>query len=91
MFLATIPAVLYVDKFGRKIILIVGGLGMALCHFIVAGIVGAYEDDWTNHRGAGWVAVVFVWFYAINFGYSWGPVVCLEYLCVSISIWLTLT
>jgi MFS family permease len=37
MFLATIPAVLYVDKFGRKTILIVGGIGMAVSHFIVAG------------------------------------------------------
>jgi len=37
MFLATIPAVLYVDRFGRKTILIVGGIGMAISHFIVAG------------------------------------------------------
>jgi sugar porter (SP) family MFS transporter len=74
MFLATIPAVLYVDRFGRKSILIAGGIGMATCHFIVAGITGAYDGDWESHSAAGWVAVVFVWFYAINFGYSWGPV-----------------
>jgi predicted MFS family arabinose efflux permease len=37
MFLATIPAVLYVDRFGRKTILITGGIGMAISHFIVAG------------------------------------------------------
>lgn len=74
MFLATIPAVLYVDRFGRKVILITGGIGMAISHFVVAGIVGAYSDSWESHRAAGWVAVVFVWFYAINFGYSWGPV-----------------
>lgn len=47
---------------------------MAISHFIVAGIVGAYSDNWPEHRAAGWVAVVFVWFYAIHFGYSWGPV-----------------
>lgn len=74
MFLATIPAVLYVDRFGRKVILIVGGIGMAISHFIVAGIIGSFSSDWENHRAAGWVAVVFVWFYAINFGFSWGPV-----------------
>jgi len=74
MFLATIPAVLYVDRFGRKLILISGGIGMACCHFIVAGITGAYSDDWDNHVVAGWVCVVFVWFYAICFGFSWGPV-----------------
>lgn len=70
MFLATIPAVLYVDKFGRKTILITGGIGMACCHFIVAGINGAYYTSWENHRAAGWVAAVFIWLYAINFGYS---------------------
>jgi len=74
MFLATIPAVLYVDRFGRKVILIAGGIGMACSHFIVAGITGAYGDNWPEHRAAGWVAVVFVWFYAISFGFSWGPV-----------------
>ncbi|KAL1583278.1 hypothetical protein WHR41_07841 [Cladosporium halotolerans] len=74
MFLATIPAVLFVDRFGRKTILIVGGLGMAISHFIVAGITGAYKDNWENNQGAAWTAVVFIWLYAIHFGYSWGPV-----------------
>lgn len=74
MFLATIPAVLYVDQFGRKTILIAGGIGMAVSHFIVAGITGAFSDNWDAHVAGGWVAVVFVWFYAISFGFSWGPV-----------------
>jgi MFS family permease len=80
MFLATIPAVLYVDRFGRKTILIVGGIGMAVSHFIVAGITATYGADWeaaaaandgsSPHQGAGWTAVVFIWLYAIHFGYS---------------------
>lgn len=74
MFLATIPAVLYVDRFGRKTILIVGGIGMAISHFIAAAISGSYAGNWENHVAAGWVAVVFIWLYAIHFGYSWGPV-----------------
>lgn len=47
---------------------------MACCHFIVAGIIGAYSDKWATHKAAGWVAVVFVWIFSANFGYSWGPV-----------------
>lgn len=35
MFIATIPAVMYVDSWGRKPTLIVGAVGMALCHFII--------------------------------------------------------
>ncbi|KAJ5947544.1 hypothetical protein N7466_000559 [Penicillium verhagenii] len=72
-FLATIPAVLLVDKIGRKKILITGAIGMAVCHFIVAGIIASYTGRWNENRAAGWVAVVFVWIYVINFAYSWGP------------------
>ncbi|KAF1938986.1 general substrate transporter [Clathrospora elynae] len=73
MFLATIPAVMYVDKWGRKPVLIVGAIGMAVCHFIIAGIVASFENDWPSHQGAGWAAVVMVWLFVIHFGYSWGP------------------
>ncbi|KAK6456457.1 putative sugar transporter, high affinity [Scheffersomyces xylosifermentans] len=73
MFLATIPAVLWVDKLGRKPVLISGALIMGICHFVVAGILGSFGGDFANHVGAGWVAVVFVWIFAIGFGYSWGP------------------
>ncbi|KIW07733.1 uncharacterized protein PV09_01663 [Verruconis gallopava] len=73
MFLATIPAVLFVDKLGRKPVLIVGAIGMAMCHLIVAGISGAFENSWPSHRGAGWAAVSMVWLFVIHFGYSWGP------------------
>ncbi|KAJ5649742.1 uncharacterized protein N7484_003465 [Penicillium longicatenatum] len=72
-FLATIPAVLLVDKVGRKKILITGAIGMAVCHFIVAGIIATYTGRWDENRAAGWAAVVFVWIYVINFAYSWGP------------------
>lgn len=71
-FLATIPAVLLVDKIGRKKILITGAIGMAVCHFIVAGIIASYTNKWGDNRAAGWAAVVFVWIYVINFAYSWG-------------------
>jgi len=72
-FLATIPAVMYVDKLGRKPVLIVGALGMASCHLVIAGISGAYENNWGAHKAGGWAAVVMVWLFIINFGYSWGP------------------
>ncbi|KAI4741599.1 putative MFS monosaccharide transporter [Aureobasidium sp. EXF-12298] len=73
-FLFTIPALLYVDKFGRKSILLAGAIGMATCHFIVAGLIGSYESDWTQHVAAGWVCIALVWIFIANFAYSWGPV-----------------
>lgn len=71
-FVFTIPAVLWVDNIGRKKILIAGAIGMASCHFIVAGILGGFNHKFDDHRAAGWVGIVFVWIFVINFAYSWG-------------------
>jgi len=73
MWLATIPAVLYVDKLGRKPILTVGAIGMATCHIIIAVISARNEDSWPTHNAAGWAAVAMVWLIVVHFGYSWGP------------------
>ncbi|KXJ90419.1 putative hexose transport-related protein [Microdochium bolleyi] len=73
MFLATIPAVLYVDRLGRKPVLAIGALGMALCHFIIAIIFAKNSDQWATQPAAGWAAVAMVWLFVVHFGYSWGP------------------
>ncbi|KAI1499004.1 putative hexose transport-related protein [Biscogniauxia marginata] len=73
MFLATIPAVLYIDRVGRKPVLVVGAIGMATCHIIIAVIVAKNADQWASQAAAGWAAVVMVWLFVIHFGYSWGP------------------
>ncbi|KAI0091226.1 general substrate transporter [Irpex rosettiformis] len=73
MFLATIPAVIWVDNAGRKPILVSGAFLMAACHIIVAILTGVFHKSWQDHRAAGWVACVFVWIFAMGFGYSWGP------------------
>jgi MFS family permease len=66
MFLATIPAVLYIDKWGRKPTLIIGAILMGICHFVVGIIIATCQDNWGGHKAAGWVAVVFIWFFAIG-------------------------
>ena len=72
----TLPAVLWLDKFGRKTFLIAGAIGMFLCHIVVATVEGIYEDKWNLNlgldKGQGWVAIVFIWLFAVNFAYSWG-------------------
>ena len=72
LFLATIPTVIYVDRLGRKPIMLVGGTGMFLCHFTIAIIFAKNEHTWAQHKAAGWAAVAMVWLFVINFGYSWG-------------------
>jgi len=73
MFLATIPAVIWVDKLGRKPVLVSGAFLMAACHIIVAILIGVFHDSWSTHPSAAWAACAFVWIFAIGFGYSWGP------------------
>ncbi|GFF96297.1 quinate permease [Aspergillus udagawae] len=73
MFIATIPAVIWIDNLGRKPVLVVGAIGMAACHFIIAGIFAQNENQWDTHKAAGWAAVAMVWLFVIHFGYSWGP------------------
>ena len=73
MFLATIPAILYIDKMGRRPTLALGALAMGLCHFIIAIIFAKNQHQWPTHHAAGWAAIVMVWLFVIHFGWSWGP------------------
>ena len=59
----TLPAILFVDAWGRRIFLMVGALGMMVSHIVVAGITGHYDGDFQKAGGqaAGWVGVVFIW------------------------------
>ncbi|KAJ5048598.1 hypothetical protein NUH16_007103 [Penicillium rubens] len=72
----TLPTVLYLDKFGRETFLIVGATGMFLCHIVVAVVEGIYEPKWDLNEGLaraqGWVAIAFIWLFAVNFAYFWG-------------------
>ncbi|RYP66750.1 hypothetical protein DL771_007630 [Monosporascus sp. 5C6A] len=73
MFIFTIPAVLWIDRVGRKPVLTIGAIGMATCHIIVAIIFAKNVGRWKEQAAAGWAAVVMVWLFVIHFGYSWGP------------------
>jgi hypothetical protein len=70
----TLPAVLFLDNFRCKTFLITGAIGMCICHVIVAAIGGSFETSWDTHRSAGWASIAFIWLFAVNFAYSWGPV-----------------
>lgn len=72
--LTTIPAVLVIDKVGRKPLLFCGSVGMLSTMVIVGVLVSQFQHDWVTHAAAGWACVVMIWLYIINFAYSWGPV-----------------
>lgn len=59
---------MYVDKLGRKPILVSGAIGMATCHMIIAVITAKNQDQWATHSAAGWAAVSMVWLFVVFFG-----------------------
>ncbi|KAL1859994.1 hypothetical protein Plec18170_001943 [Paecilomyces lecythidis] len=69
----TIPAIMIIDKIGRKPLLFAGSIGMFVSMIITAVIVAKFQHDWQHHAAAGWTAVAFIWIYIANFAYSWGP------------------
>jgi SP family sugar:H+ symporter-like MFS transporter len=75
---ATVAAILLIDKVGRKPLLLVGSLGMALFLGILAVVFGTAEvgSDGNLVLGdaAGRIALVSANLYIVCFGISWGPV-----------------
>ncbi|OCF45135.1 galactose transporter [Kwoniella heveanensis CBS 569] len=71
-FVFTIPAVLFVDNFGRKPILAWGEANMAISHAVVAAIIATNGPDFENKK-AGNAAVFMIYWYIANFAVTWGP------------------
>ncbi|KAK2603978.1 hypothetical protein QQS21_003814 [Conoideocrella luteorostrata] len=72
--ISTIPAMLIIDRVGRKPMLLVGSIVMGISMVIVGIIVAKFRHDWPNHVAAGWVSVALIWVYIAGFGATWGPV-----------------
>lgn len=62
----TLVAILTVDKFGRKPLLIIGSIGMAIAMFAISGL--AYAEI------IGISTLVFIIIYTASFMMSWGPI-----------------
>jgi MFS family permease len=73
MFIATVPAVLWIDRLGRKPVLAVGALGMGACHLIIAVILAKNIDQFETHKAAGWAAICMVWLFVVHFGCKFTP------------------
>lgn len=73
-FLAVIPAILYLDRLGRKPLLRGGSALMALSHFIIAILIRLYEDSWAFHPAAAWFAVMCIYTFTAAYGTSFGPI-----------------
>lgn len=73
-FLAVFPAILYIDRWGRKPLLRIGGVTMATSHLLIALLVFEFGGKWDDHAAAAWVAVSCVYLFTVAYGTSFGPV-----------------
>lgn len=62
------------DRFGRRPLLLGGGICMALSHLVVSVLVAKYQDSWETHTTEGWVSVAFLFFFMLTYGATWGPI-----------------
>ncbi|KAF7356107.1 General substrate transporter [Mycena venus] len=74
--LGTLPAILFIDKLGRRRFLIVGSIALACC-LVLIGCMQLYVDHWprmlaylTGARGV----FIGMGMYLFFFGATWGPV-----------------
>lgn len=67
---STIPGIVLVETIGRRKLLIIGGVGMAIANFIVA-IVGITTDGVISNK----VLIAFLCVFIAFFASSWGPLV----------------
>ncbi|OUL36392.1 sugar porter family MFS transporter [Nostoc sp. 106C] len=77
--ITTLVAIAFVDKFGRKPLLILGSIGMTLTLGTMAYIFGHAPTDAAGNPtltgSAGTIALIAANLYVFCFGFSWGPVV----------------
>ncbi|EEA19525.1 hypothetical protein TMatcc_009659 [Talaromyces marneffei ATCC 18224] len=72
--LSTLPALFFIDKVGRRPLLMCGAIGTCVSLVIVAGIIGVYGSALVDHKSAGWAGIAFIYIYDVNFSYSFAPV-----------------
>jgi len=68
---STLPGLLVVESWGRRNLLIIGAVGMAICHLLIATFTTAAPNNQTT---ANQILIIFVCLYIFCFAASWGPV-----------------
>ncbi|KAJ1862266.1 hypothetical protein LPJ73_000801 [Coemansia sp. RSA 2703] len=81
--LATIPAILWIDRWGRRKTLMFGSLGCGLTYFIQAVATGATQNKTVNSDGSvdlnmpdgpSYLVIVMMYLFVISFAMTWGPI-----------------
>lgn len=69
--LSTLPAVVLVDRAGRRPLLMAGAAGTCASLVVVGAVIAGYGG---SSAAAGWVGIAFIYVYDVNFSYSFAPI-----------------
>jgi MFS family permease len=83
--IATIPTLIFIDKLGRRRLLIAGAIIMSISMLIVAILIPSYGykmlDIETNtytyiidDKSISWTIIIFIYIFVGGFAFSWGPI-----------------
>ncbi|XP_057951949.1 hexose carrier protein HEX6 [Malania oleifera] len=71
---STFISMLIVDKLGRRVLLLVGGIQMLISQLLVGGIMATQLGDHGGmEKGYAVVVLILICIYVAGFGWSWGP------------------
>ncbi|EJF56849.1 MFS general substrate transporter [Dichomitus squalens LYAD-421 SS1] len=73
-FIAVFPAIVFIDRLGRRPLLRWGSAAMSLSHLLIALLVYRYSAVWPAHPLAAWVSVGCVYAFTAAYGVSYGPI-----------------
>lgn len=86
MIACTIPAQIWIDRWGRRKPLIIGGSAMTACLLIIGALYAKYgvvRNDAVELRSSAgqWAVVVLIYIFTANFSWSWAVVsrLCLPF------------
>lgn len=71
-FLATFPGMFLVDILGRRKLLLIGGFGMGVAHFLICMFVGVSKIS--GIPSLSWGAIFSVYLFFFFFASTWGPI-----------------
>ncbi|KAL6218802.1 hypothetical protein ACLB2K_012011 [Fragaria x ananassa] len=88
--LATLISVLTVDRFGRRVLFLEGGVQMIICQIGVAVIIGlkyGVSGVGSISKGEADIVLIFICIYVMGFAWSWGALGCFSIHALPHEVW----